>query len=162
MGKCIQLEEAKIKGEKTYFTGKVCVNGHIDVRLVSNRRCKSCLIKAKKLWSNTGYGKQHKKDSDRKYYEKNHEIIKQYITEYKKINKGKVVYWNTLRKKHIRVATPTWADKVAIRKIYELCPEGHQVDHIVPLRGKNVCRLNIPSNLQYLTIEDNLRKSNSF
>ena len=45
---------------------------------------------------------------------------------------------------------PDWADEKAIYEIYENCPEGHDVDHIVPLLGKKVSGLHIPENLQYL------------
>jgi hypothetical protein len=59
-------------------------------------------------------------------------------------------------------ATPFWADLNKIKEFYKSCPEGYHVDHIVPLQGVNVCGLHVIENLQYLTVEDNLRKSNKF
>jgi len=65
-----------------------------------------------------------------------------------------------MRKFHIRRATPKWTDLSAIKNIYDNCPPGMHVDHIVPLRGKNVSGLHVPWNLQYLSAADNQRKNN--
>lgn len=57
---------------------------------------------------------------------------------------------------------PAWADIDKIREIYNKCPLGYHVDHIVPIQGKNVSGLHVENNLQYLTAQDNLRKHNKF
>ena len=66
-------------------------------------------------------------------------------------------------------ATPQWADKKAIKKIYHDCilfnqQTGikHEVDHIVPLRGLNVTGLHVESNLQIISSIKNRSKSNKY
>lgn len=58
--------------------------------------------------------------------------------------------------------TPKWADREKIREIYVNRPEGYHVDHIIPLRGRNVCGLHVENNLQYLPAQDNMKKHNTF
>jgi len=69
-------------------------------------------------------------------------------------------YWS-----HLWLAMPPWIDQShveAFREIYESCPDGYQVDHIVPLRGNIVSGLHIPINLQQLKTDDNYSKSNTW
>lgn len=55
-------------------------------------------------------------------------------------------------------ATPSDTDRVLIRKIYENCPSGYEVDHIVALAsGGN----HHQDNLQYLPALENRRKNKS-
>ena len=60
------------------------------------------------------------------------------------------------------LAYPAWADKGAIKTFYDECPDGYQVDHVIPLRGNNISGLHVENNLQYLTLSENSRKGNSF
>ncbi len=55
---------------------------------------------------------------------------------------------------------PLGANMNKINEIYKNCPVGHHVDHIIPLKGKEVSGLHVENNLQYLPILDNLYKSN--
>lgn len=38
----------------------------------------------------------------------------------------------------------------------------YEIDHIVPVKGKNVCGLHVPWNLQLITKDENQRKGRSF
>jgi hypothetical protein len=66
------------------------------------------------------------------------------------------------RRRLLYQAMPSWANLDKLKQIYSECPVGMHVDHIVPLQGKLVCGLHVENNLQYLTAEDNLKKSNKF
>ena len=62
---------------------------------------------------------------------------------------------------------PSWADLNAIRSIYAECQKvtmetgiEHHVDHIIPLKGRNVTGLHVESNLRIITKSENCRKSN--
>ena len=60
-----------------------------------------------------------------------------------------------LRRSKLHNPDLTVEQKEQIKYIYENCPAGHEVDHIMPLsRGG----LHTPENLQYLTIRENRQK----
>ena len=63
--------------------------------------------------------------------------------------------------------TPEWLTKpyrVEMEGLYQFCQifQEFQVDHIVPIRGKQVSGLHVPWNLQVLTRSENVSKSNLF
>lgn len=58
--------------------------------------------------------------------------------------------------------TPKWADMDKIKAIYDKCPEGYHVDHVIPLQGELVSGLHVENNLQYLTASENASKKNKF
>lgn len=87
--------------------------------------------------------------------------------------KNKPAHRNALKaayKSSLKGATPIWLtpeQKKEIIYLYEYAQEcrvltgdEYQVDHIIPIRGKNVCGLHVPWNLQVLPSDLNRRKSN--
>lgn len=60
--------------------------------------------------------------------------------------------------------TPAWVRVDDLRLFYSRCPEGHHVDHEIPLSPRNgkVSGLHVLDNLQYLPAGQNLKKSDSF
>jgi len=82
---------------------------------------------------------------------------------------------NALGKKYKlkkRNATPNWLTNEQVEHmqcLYKVAAmytaEGldiWHVDHIVPIRGKDVCGLHVPWNLRIITASENLRKGNKF
>jgi len=62
-------------------------------------------------------------------------------------------------------ATPKWAVGPLLDDINALkdsCEPNEVMDHIIPLEHPGVCGLNLPCNLQKLSIQDNGLKSNQF
>lgn len=69
--------------------------------------------------------------------------------------------WRRLEKKH---RVPKWVRFEDILPIYEAAARAkyYDVDHIVPIHGKNVSGLHVPWNLQLLTASENSRKHAKF
>lgn len=150
--------------------------------------CKYCYISIRKssylrsIDKSKNYYVQNKEiilNKEKEYRKNNSEKIKarsklyranntNKIQEYKKLYQNTENYKSTHRakkkayKKRVRQSTPEWVNMEDIINFYKNCPEGHHVDHIVPLKGKNISGLHVLWNLQYLTAEDNIKKSNKF
>lgn len=110
------------------------------------------------------------------YYQENSEAVKEYNREHYKryypLNKPKYYSKNAKRRAIAKQATPEWANLQYIEDLYANAAEANElfkdigikfhVDHIVPLNSPVVCGLHVEDNLQILTAEENLAKSNKF
>jgi 5-methylcytosine-specific restriction endonuclease McrA len=180
--------EAKATGAKYYFTGEPCKHGHIAPRKTKGV-CVDCMkLEWQRGNENRAeyFAEYNKSEAGQKakqrYYEANkeaviaaaqarpHEAKNAYKKRHKSANPD---YYRSLvnfRRRRFRDATPKWLtaeDKMAIRMHYRLAIElsrrlgvPHAVDHIVPLQGENVCGLHVPWNMEVITQEKNLKKSN--
>jgi 5-methylcytosine-specific restriction endonuclease McrA len=87
----------------------------------------------------------------------------EYSRAYNKTNKAKRNALTALYKLKKRLAIPSWANKEDIKAVYEEAIYMQmQVDHIVPISHPLVCGLHVWDNLQLLTKEENMKKSNSW
>jgi 5-methylcytosine-specific restriction endonuclease McrA len=73
------------------------------------------------------------------------------------------------RRAGLNNATPSWANRLEIKKIYLQCclktkitGIKHEVDHIVPLKGANICGLHVHWNLRVIEASANRLKGNKF
>jgi hypothetical protein len=116
--------------------------------------------------------KRNRWPEQREWRKKNRDKYLATVHRYKKKNADKVAaFIATYRATRLK-ATPKWLtaeDRKKILEIYTLARKLtretgiiHEVDHIIPLQGKTVCGLHVPSNLQILTKEENSRKRNNF
>jgi len=101
------------------------------------------------------------------YRQENPEKIKQYRDSWAVANKPSIKHKNMRHYVSKKQRVPHWltkAHKAEIEGMYLFCEifKGFEVDHIVPLRGKQVSGLHVPWNLQVLPAELNRVKSNKF
>ncbi len=126
-----------------------------------NNREKFREYQAKKVAANPEREAEYK----RRYRNKNRDKHDAYNKAWARANKGKVTAYARNYKLLKLGRIPAWLsdeNRLAITEFYVNRPEGHHVDHIVPLKGKNVSGLHVPWNLQYLPARENVKKSNSF
>jgi len=112
------------------------------------------------------------KSKSKTYYQDNKDSILSYARDWRYGNKDKMTSYGATRRSSKLQACPSWLSdfqKAEIESIYNLAKDCsivsgqiYHVDHIVPLRGKSVCGLHVPWNLQVLPSDINLSKNNSY
>lgn len=182
----ISRDSALAEGKKFYFTGLPCKNGHVAERYVSSRNCVTCWRarasaryhrdpEADKqrinLWRKQNWQRELKRQRDRNAanLSRRREVSKKSAKKNRHKHRAYSAFMCSLRHERVRLATPAWADLAAMRSFYDQARSlsdatgiPHHVDHIVPIKGRNVCGLHVQNNLQVLTATANLSKRNRY
>lgn len=175
--KLISRKEAKEKSLTHYFTGEPCVNGHIELRPVRKYNCLGCVRDRTTAWRKENPWKFFSEEAKNKHNENTKKrrqqpfakLAAKFRDRQRRVNNPeKFKTYDRYRAKAIRQATPKWLTsmhKFQINLIYDIrdlltarTGEQYQVDHIVPLRGKEVCGLHVPWNLKPMPAKENRKK----
>lgn len=157
------------KSLDSFNIARSCTDGHRNY-------CKKCQVKKQREWLSKNRehhnqksklwvinNKEKRREINKKYTERTKEIWSKYHSLWRKENKDKVNFSTFMRRKRIKQATPRWVDRDAMYDIYiEAQYTQLTIDHIIPLRHPLVCGLNVPDNLQLLTLSENSSKSNKY
>ena len=126
-------QEALNQNKLTYSGGRPCKECGGTIRYVANRHCQPCHSKSDR----DKYGPRRAEQDARRR-------LRQYCPLAKNDAEAIVDLYKTA------------AIKTMITGVK------HQVDHIIPLNHPDVCGLHVSWNMDILTAEDNVRKSNNF
>lgn len=146
-------------------------------------QCLECKQLSKKIWKDKNSQKikldkkkwaaenaTHLISYRRDWYLNNTDKVKNTVKSYREANVGKTNALSAKRNAFRLNATPKWLTKEqlnsvslfyqAAKWVESILSEKIHVDHIIPLRGKEVSGLHVPWNLQLLTRANNCSKSN--
>lgn len=123
--------------------------------------CKPCeKQRRQKIYANNA--EQHKARSNQ-WKRNNSTRVKQTKKIWEANNRGRVNALWMKRYTNKLKATPAWAELDRIQVVYQKAKQWNmQVDHVIPLQGKNVCGLHVWANLQLLDPSFNLSKGNKY
>jgi len=158
---------------------KVCINCKIEKDIVNFRKrkdnkdgfrndCKLC--QKKRDASLYSKNRESRRAQQSEYYNLNVQAILEQKSKYGKENPDKVNAISMKKYASKMQRMPSWLTKEQIGNIQKFYTKAKilskksginfEVDHIVPLQGKNVSGLHVPWNLQILTEVENIKKGN--
>lgn len=155
---CIVIERRAHRKTEAYAKVRDAYYADPEVKQIKGRQSKN--------WKN-----QNK--SRLAAYYKTAEYKKRKKEYYTDPNRGKPLFTaRSAKRRSIKLqASPPWLTKAQHEEIKDMYRQAKElekiffnrkfhVDHIIPLQGKDVCGLHVPWNLQILTAEENIAKSN--
>lgn len=102
---------------------------------------------------------KEKKEKDKKWRIENPDVYQESVKKYEKSEKGQTALKRRNAKRYQREKNAwqilTKEEKREIKEFYRNCPEGYEIDHIIPLIHGGSSRLD---NLQYLKIAEHRLK----
>ena len=140
----VSYSQAKADGLPSYFTGKPCKNGHVASRHTAGGNCSIC---------HAEWRKANRRERP--------EIYKEYNNKHYRKNKARYIEKANNRLRQFKTRSFPH-EREQILEFYRNCPEGYEVDHIVPIKHELVCGLHCLANLQYLPKADNRAKGNKW
>lgn len=164
--------QARERGATHYFTGVPCNHGHVARRYASNKRCVKC--------ASAGHGdglytpRLKARAAGEQFYRGRACPSGHDGTRYATTGVCRTCASERAQARHSRLAhaTPPWFsdhDRATIRRTYALARfmteatgQAWEVDHIIPMNGKNVCGLHVAANIQAMPRRGNRRKGNKF
>lgn len=105
----------------------------------------------------------------RRIRNRNVELARERCKDWRRQNPHLVNAGSAKRRAIINRTTPSWANQEKIELQYfmarfltEISGLSHEVDHIIPIRGRNVCGLHVETNLRVVLASENRSKSNKY
>jgi hypothetical protein len=149
-------KEAKEQGLTKYFTGKPCKKGHLDRRYTASYTCVVCAREKQAQWQRDNKDKWARRM--RQYRRDKGDEFNAMMRRYYRNNPGPAKA-SAMKRYAAKRNRALWGQE-EIKQIYLNVPEGHEVDHILPINGLQVCGLHVPENLRYIPKHENRSKSN--